>query len=158
MNIQWIWCANVQICIINSCDSPSLVSLGVFLFHKVCLYTQFCQNVCTELHIVICCIMFLYSSHSLESLYEPCTKSNSNFVCIYKTNHNIWCMCDLVPPFLWGPIWKLDLESKDMFRKWEHFAESLLMWRVVWGIRLVLMAEVSIRFWLRLCQWRFSQV
>lgn len=154
VNLKWLhctWCANLWICIINSCKFMSLLwspSICSSLFTSIYLSTQFWKAISLSktyvnrvahsssnmvhfffifMSFTYCHFINLVQSHPVTSCAY--TKQITTFWLCVRSCKSIFVRTNLsVRPWAWG-----------------HF----LLWRAIWGLRLFLMAEVSIRCRLR---------
>lgn len=138
----------------------SSVSVCLSLIMSVCWSTQFWKAICLS-KIYVCRLahsasnmisVFVFMSFTCCHFSKPCPKSNSNFLCIYRTNQNI-CVCVCV--LLYFYFCEDQFESQTLrvrtFSESGDILSSLFLYGglFVWGLRLCLMAEVSIRLRLK---------
>lgn len=104
-----------------------LISLNLFLFGSLWLSvptlleisTYLCMY--TELHIrplIWCISVFVFMSFSCCPYVNFVQSQSSNFLCIYKTNHNIWCVCVCSCTFIFV---RANLSVRPW--EWAHFQE-----------------------------------
>lgn len=105
------------------------------------------QNYVAHSSTMLMHFWFLYSCHSLAVLLKTWSKVKQWLpMHIQKKTQHLGCVCVCMQVlsyfhFLWGPIGR-----EDIFTKWGHFVQSAPLWMAVWGLGLILMAEVRVTF------------